>query len=268
MSTGCIICSEVFSSADSTEKVPLAIRECGHCFHADCLKRWLPQSPTCPVCRTVCEDKPIYLLRLHLQAVNYLNVSSFYQTPTKGNSETIIAGKNSEIAKLLKDLEDTRNLLAEFVKKSEKYQQSINQAMGALKQVEYGQNRQNSSESVIPGMVIDLSQSLSSVPSPLILPVGLREVKAIPAISRPVITHAGATSRTTVLSSRPSTSTASSRTAANSLARSILATTATRVMSSTMTSRSTISTRSRTGNATVGPSSSGVSVAPARRHGE
>jgi hypothetical protein len=28
--------------------------KCGHCFHEECIKRWLKKNPTCPLCRQKC----------------------------------------------------------------------------------------------------------------------------------------------------------------------------------------------------------------------
>eukprot|EP01087_Luapelamoeba_hula_P004796 TRINITY_DN1475_c0_g4_i1.p1 TRINITY_DN1475_c0_g4~~TRINITY_DN1475_c0_g4_i1.p1 ORF type:complete len:273 (-),score=53.40 TRINITY_DN1475_c0_g4_i1:43-861(-) len=47
----CAICQDEFALGDETMQLG-----CKHCFHPDCIKRWLGMSDTCPVCR--CALKP------------------------------------------------------------------------------------------------------------------------------------------------------------------------------------------------------------------
>ncbi|SPQ98553.1 unnamed protein product (mitochondrion) [Plasmodiophora brassicae] len=44
----CAICLDDFVAGDLCKDMP----NCGHCFHAACVDRWLPAHPSCPVCRT------------------------------------------------------------------------------------------------------------------------------------------------------------------------------------------------------------------------
>lgn len=48
----CPICLESFATSDTLVEMP-----CQHCFHEDCLKKWLSSDNTCPVCRQILEDK-------------------------------------------------------------------------------------------------------------------------------------------------------------------------------------------------------------------
>lgn len=163
MSIGCIICSEVFSSSDPAEKYPNAIKHCGHAFHADCLKQWLSKSSTCPVCRSPCVDIPFHMIRLHLQAVNYLDVSQFYNPPAKkSDTEALIAAKDAEIAELRKQFSE--------------WQERVCKAMGNLKQVDEllheaipGLNHHQNDNQEMQSSFIDLSQTLPAVPTPPVL---------------------------------------------------------------------------------------------------
>ena len=47
----CPICLEKFNISEETLQMP-----CKHCFHEECLKKWLSTDNTCPVCRQVLED--------------------------------------------------------------------------------------------------------------------------------------------------------------------------------------------------------------------
>ncbi|XP_040997831.1 probable E3 ubiquitin-protein ligase RHG1A isoform X2 [Juglans microcarpa x Juglans regia] len=48
----CCICQEVYIEGDD-----LGTLECGHNFHADCIKQWLMQKNLCPVCKTTALTK-------------------------------------------------------------------------------------------------------------------------------------------------------------------------------------------------------------------
>lgn len=43
----CVICSESFKEGEWSRELPA----CGHVFHPDCIKEWLVNNPTCPICR-------------------------------------------------------------------------------------------------------------------------------------------------------------------------------------------------------------------------
>ncbi|KAK9112721.1 hypothetical protein Scep_020240 [Stephania cephalantha] len=43
----CCICQEEYSEAEN-----LGVLECGHDFHANCIKQWLMQKNSCPICKT------------------------------------------------------------------------------------------------------------------------------------------------------------------------------------------------------------------------
>ncbi|KAK9209703.1 hypothetical protein WN944_002071 [Citrus x changshan-huyou] len=50
---GCSICLEKFEEGDSARKLP----SCRHCFHSECVDKWLTRNGSCPVCREcVCKD--------------------------------------------------------------------------------------------------------------------------------------------------------------------------------------------------------------------
>lgn len=121
MSVGCVICSDAFSCSDGPDKNPMNIKSCGHgnhcflqsviekhfsnlfhltVFHAYCLSTWLKKSLTCPVCRNPAQDTPTYLQRIHLQSVNNLNTSEFYQPAAEDTSKKTM----ETVMKYVKDM--------------------------------------------------------------------------------------------------------------------------------------------------------------------
>ncbi|XP_031278751.1 NEP1-interacting protein 1-like [Pistacia vera] len=49
----CSICLQDFLEGDSARKLP----NCGHCFHLECIDKWVTRNGTCPVCReSVCKE--------------------------------------------------------------------------------------------------------------------------------------------------------------------------------------------------------------------
>ncbi|KAL0436570.1 UNVERIFIED_CONTAM: RING finger protein [Sesamum radiatum] len=46
---GCVICLEEYKDGDTRA----VITACSHRFHAVCIKTWLVQNDTCPLCRTL-----------------------------------------------------------------------------------------------------------------------------------------------------------------------------------------------------------------------
>ena len=59
----CVVCLEPLSDIGAR---PLA---CGHAFHADCVRRWLQVSPTCPVCRGAAVTERLETQRQHIDAL-------------------------------------------------------------------------------------------------------------------------------------------------------------------------------------------------------
>lgn len=160
MSIGCIICSESFSSADPSEKYPIAIRTCGHAFHANCLTIWLAKSKTCPVCRNPTFDTPNYVNRLHLQSVNNLDVSGYYSNPT-------VSPK-----KETKEKEDLRKQLVEANGTIEKLRGYIMEAKKSLNhaEVELGLTSTVKKDEPVVLAAIDLPASTAAPPEPAARP--------------------------------------------------------------------------------------------------
>lgn len=47
----CSICLE-----EITRRTPVGCCNCGHCFHQQCIDRWLQRHTTCPLCRKTCSS--------------------------------------------------------------------------------------------------------------------------------------------------------------------------------------------------------------------
>ena len=48
----CNICFEnLVENAENPRETPVVVRECAHSFHVECIRRWLAEKSTCPVCR-------------------------------------------------------------------------------------------------------------------------------------------------------------------------------------------------------------------------
>ncbi|KAJ6849787.1 putative RING-H2 finger protein ATL56 [Iris pallida] len=45
--TDCAVCLEGLREGEGCRLLP----GCGHCFHRDCVDRWLVRTPACPICR-------------------------------------------------------------------------------------------------------------------------------------------------------------------------------------------------------------------------
>jgi hypothetical protein len=75
MGVGCVICTEEFSAWQQSDKVSVVIKSCGHVFHDSCIRLWLKNSKTCPVCRQTTFDSPSYIGRIHLQRLSLDNTS-------------------------------------------------------------------------------------------------------------------------------------------------------------------------------------------------
>lgn len=69
MNINCIICSDLFISADSI----VTAGSCGHCFHFHCLTQWLERSKSCPQCRSKCTQRNI--LRIYLNILTNADLS-------------------------------------------------------------------------------------------------------------------------------------------------------------------------------------------------
>lgn len=49
----CCICLGVFEDGDKVKVLPL----CKHCFHAECVDKWLCSHSSCPLCRASLQDE-------------------------------------------------------------------------------------------------------------------------------------------------------------------------------------------------------------------
>lgn len=101
MSFECVICSQSLN----TEDIFVAIKSCGHMFHSICLNRWLMKSKTCPFCRVLADNNPQFLLRLHPQSVNNLDLSSFYLNPVETTDATNYEIKMKRFQDMLQNLQ-------------------------------------------------------------------------------------------------------------------------------------------------------------------
>lgn len=63
MNVNCVICSDLFVSADSIFSTP-----CGHIFHHACLLQWIEKSKTCPQCRRKTTERS--LIRVYFNHVS------------------------------------------------------------------------------------------------------------------------------------------------------------------------------------------------------
>jgi len=52
----CAICQDTIAQGTR-------LRNCGHCFHADCIDQWLGMNTRCPVCRHDIRERPAYAPR-------------------------------------------------------------------------------------------------------------------------------------------------------------------------------------------------------------
>jgi Ring finger domain len=111
MSYGCAICTEIFASSDDSEMHTVAVKACGHTFHSNCLKTWLERSRTCPTCRAVTMDSPVYLFRIHLNYVNNLNLSVFYDNPKESLNKETLDAKDREISELRRQMNSYRDAM-------------------------------------------------------------------------------------------------------------------------------------------------------------
>ncbi|KAJ6892690.1 hypothetical protein NC651_025789 [Populus alba x Populus x berolinensis] len=60
---GCVICLENFQEGEDCQAISL----CKHVFHSGCLKEWLVQNQTCPLCRLpVLLEVFLYICRVRL----------------------------------------------------------------------------------------------------------------------------------------------------------------------------------------------------------
>mmetsp|Transcript_15735 Transcript_15735/g.61453 ORF Transcript_15735/g.61453 Transcript_15735/m.61453 type:complete len:311 (-) Transcript_15735:36-968(-) len=50
----CSVCHSTFNAIELLKKLP-----CNHCFHEDCVLRWLKEHHTCPLCRYEMEAEPL-----------------------------------------------------------------------------------------------------------------------------------------------------------------------------------------------------------------
>jgi hypothetical protein len=47
----CAVCLSELPAGAGSQPAVRALPACGHAFHADCIGRWLPLRPECPLCR-------------------------------------------------------------------------------------------------------------------------------------------------------------------------------------------------------------------------
>ncbi|KAL0340977.1 UNVERIFIED_CONTAM: putative RING-H2 finger protein ATL21A [Sesamum radiatum] len=51
----CSICLSEYMPKETLRSIP----ECQHCFHAECIDKWLRMNPSCPICRNSPESSPL-----------------------------------------------------------------------------------------------------------------------------------------------------------------------------------------------------------------
>ena len=51
----CAICLCNLEACDDASQITALRLGCGHAFHPDCIKRWLPKNSSCPTCRWQCQ---------------------------------------------------------------------------------------------------------------------------------------------------------------------------------------------------------------------
>ncbi|EXB29971.1 RING-H2 finger protein ATL66 [Morus notabilis] len=56
MAAECSICLGVFEDGEKVKVLP----GCSHCYHPECVDRWLSAQPSCPLCRASLRvDSPV-----------------------------------------------------------------------------------------------------------------------------------------------------------------------------------------------------------------
>ncbi|XP_070509344.1 uncharacterized protein [Chironomus tepperi] len=139
MGVGCVICTEEFSAWQVSDKVSVVIKGCGHVFHDCCLKLWLKNSRTCPVCRQATFDSPNYISRVHLQRLSLDNTSvnsildeSLEQKKKLEELELKLKKKEAELQKKEIQIKELNKLFADLSEHANKVTESVKGLTGRL----------------------------------------------------------------------------------------------------------------------------------------
>ncbi|XP_063698611.1 E3 ubiquitin-protein ligase TRAIP-like [Culicoides brevitarsis] len=112
MNINCIICSDLFISADSI----VTAGSCGHCFHVHCLEQWLERSKTCPQCRSKCTQRNT--IRIYLNILSNEDLAEDAGTLiTKVDNLTLqVRQKDGKIGSLETEIEKRKKELSKSAK--------------------------------------------------------------------------------------------------------------------------------------------------------
>uniref|UniRef100_A0A336KCN0 CSON007042 protein n=1 Tax=Culicoides sonorensis TaxID=179676 RepID=A0A336KCN0_CULSO len=121
MNINCIICSDLFISADSI----VAAGTCGHLFHFHCLNQWLERSKTCPQCRSKCTQKQV--LRIFMNILTAADLSEDAgQLINKVDTLTLqVREKDGKILSLEKEIDTRRKELNKCTKTVSRLEDSL-----------------------------------------------------------------------------------------------------------------------------------------------
>lgn len=136
----CIIC---FNNAQPGDEIRST--KCGHCFHKDCIERWLSTKASCPSCRRSV-NSPLLELFVDFddatanQQVDSLSLVYRVNDRLKEKLKKV----EKELSKVKKDLNDERNRRHSERKSTSRTTMSVSSSL----QYPWGQQQQNNTASV------------------------------------------------------------------------------------------------------------------------